>query len=472
MKSPPFFFALLLLVFGTGPLAAATKPNFVIFIADDHSQLDAQPYGSTDIRTPNMARLAREGTTFTHAFVASPSCGPSRTALLTGLWPARNGAEPNHKSKRPEVASLPPVLHALGYEVAAFGKVAHGASAKDHGFDLVVGDRIGITDTTEVARFLATRDGSKPLCLFVGTRHPHVPWSENEGYDPATLKLPPTYVDTPETRAMRAKYNTDVTKADKLLGEVYDLARERVRGETLFIYTSDHGSQWPFGKWNLYDAGIRVPFLAVWPGMLKPATTSAAMLCWPDILPTLIELGGGTTPEGVDGKSFARVLRGESTAHRDRVYSTHSGDGNFNVYPIRSVRSPGWKYIRNLHPEFQHHSHISRAAGRDGLAYWNSWLTAAASDPVAAAKVKHHIERPAEELYDLGSDPFEQRNLAADLAHAERLASMRAELEVWMQAQGDQKTVFGEPLRIGEPVMLLQQGPAPGKKNPPTTPKP
>lgn len=473
MKCFSIVAAILLVAFIQGVAAAAARPNFVVFIADDHSQLDSQPYGAADIRTPNMARLAAEGTTFTHAFVASPSCGPSRTALLTGQWPARNGAEPNHKSKRPDVASLPPMLHALGYEVAAIGKVAHGAFAKDHGFDVVVGDRIGISDTAEVAAFLAARDASKPLCLFVGTRHPHVPWSENEGYDPAALKLPPTYVDTPETRTMRAKYSTDVTKSDKLLGEVYDLARERVRGDTLFIYTSDHGSQWPFGKWNLYDAGIRVPFIAVWPGVLKPATTNGTMLCWPDLLPTLIELGGGKVPDGIDGKSFAAVLRGESATHRDRVFSTHSGDGQFNVYPIRSVRTREWKYILNLHPEFQHHSHISRAAGRDGLAYWNSWLTAAASDPLAAAKVKRHIERPAEELYDLSNDPFEQRNLAAESAHAARLAAMRSELEAWMKEQGDQQTVFGNPLRLGEPVTILQQGGPAGKaKNPPADRKP
>ena len=101
-----------LLVFLVGSVTAATppRPNIVVFIADDHSQADSQPYGSTEVRTPQMARLAAEGMKFTHAFVASPSCGPSRTALLTGLWSARNGAEPNHKPKNPGVASLPPVL--------------------------------------------------------------------------------------------------------------------------------------------------------------------------------------------------------------------------------------------------------------------------------------------------------------------------------------------------------------------------
>jgi uncharacterized sulfatase len=90
--------------------------------------LFSEPYGNQDIHTPNLARLAAEGTTFTHAFNASPSCGPSRTAMLTALWPARNGAEPNHKPPKPGLEELPAVLKALGYEVAAIGKVAHNIS--------------------------------------------------------------------------------------------------------------------------------------------------------------------------------------------------------------------------------------------------------------------------------------------------------------------------------------------------------
>jgi arylsulfatase A-like enzyme len=457
MKSPLALFALLA-SFVT-PLAAtapaAIKPNIVVFISDDHSQLDSQAYGSTEVRTPNMAQLAAEGLKFTHAFVASPSCGPSRTALLTGLWSARSGAEPNHKPKNPGVASLPPVLHALGYEVAAIGKVAHNNFAKDHGFDYIEGPNPGFSDTASVAKFLATRDATKPLCLFVGTRHPHTVWSAERTYDPAQVKIPPTHLDTAVTRAERASYLTDVTKADTLLGEVRALARERIPGDTLFLYTADHGAAWPFTKWNLYDAGIRVPLIMVWPGHLKPGTVSDAMVCWPDLLPTFIELAGGTVPAGLDGKSFAGILRGTATTHRDRVFATHSGDGDFNVYPIRAVRTRDWKYVRNLHPEFQHHTHISRSTGPSGLVYWKTWLAAAERDPAAAAVVTRYTTRPAEELYDLRHDPNELRNLAGDPAQAARLAAMRADLDGWMKQQGDTQPVFGKPLLRGEPATLL-----------------
>ena len=455
---------LLLLALCALPLvaqAAAARPNFVVFIADDLSTFDTQPYGAQDIRTPYLARLAAEGMTFTHCFVASPSCGPSRTALLTGLWPARSGAEANHMPKRKDVASLPPALRTLGYEVAAFGKVAHVRHAPLHGFDVAKNE----SSAAVVREFLTKRDASRPLCLFLGTRHPHVPWSENDGYDPAALCLPPGHVDTPETRAMRARYATDVTNADEWVAELDSLTRELVKGDTLRLFTADHGSQWPFAKWNLYDAGIRVPFLAVWPGRLTAGSRSDAMICWPDLLPTFMELAGGKVPEGLDGRSFADVLRGRASTHRDRIFTTHSGDGNMNVYPIRSVRTREWKYIRNLQPGFQHHSHISRAGIPDGLGYWQSWMKAAATDPAAAAIVRRHIERPAEELYDLAADPDEQRNLAADPAHAPRIAALRAELDAWMKAQGDAQTVFGNPLPLGRPAPPL----APGENRTPPT---
>ncbi len=201
-----------------------------------------------------------------------------------------------------------------------------------------------------------------------------------------------------------------------------------------------------------------MPFIAVWPNHIPPGSTSDAMICWPDLLPTLLELAGGTAPAGLDGRSFASVLEGRTSHHRDLVFTTHSGDGDFNVYPIRSVRTRDWKYIRNLHPEFQHHSHISRSTGPSGRAYWQSWEAAARNDPAAAAILKRSIERPAEELYDLANDPLELHNLAAEPAQKERLSGLRAELDAWLTAQGDQQTVFGKPLPLGETATLIAPG--------------
>lgn len=422
------------------------RPDIVVFLSDDHGVDDSSVYGAPGVRTPNMQRLAAEGMTFTHAFVASPSCAPSRAALLTGLMPTRNGAEANHTFKRDGVRSLTEDLKALGYQLAAYGKVAHGADGSRHGFD-VLEKRY---DAQTIAGFLDRRDASVPLALFVGTNEPHVPWAEQPAYDPAAIVLPPTLVDTPQTRFQRARYLTDVTQMDSELGEVFDLARRRLRPDTLFIYTSDNGGQWPFAKWNLYDAGIRSPLIAVWPGRVKPGSRSDAMLSWVDVLPTLIEAAGGRAPAGIDGRSFLGVLRGAASRHRDEVYATHSGDGANNVYPIRCVRTRRFKLIVNLFPQYAHTTNTDRGGGSgQGRLYYAEWTAAAARDERAARTLRRYHQRPPEEFYDVLADPFELRNLAADPKYADVIAGMRQALNAWMKEQGDTRRLFNTPVPLG-----------------------
>lgn len=444
---------MLMLAYGA---CAAERPNIVVFIADDLSQLDTSPYGARDLHTPNMERLASSGLTFNNAFVASPTCAPSRAALLTGLMPAHNGAEPNHSRPRPEIKKWPAYFHDLGYEVVAFGKVSHYEQTGDYGFDFFAHDTFhDDAGVAAAAEFLRNRSSSttRPLCLMVGTNWPHVPWpKDSRGYDPAALKLPAGSFDTSQTRAWRAQFATAVTNADNDLGLIRDGARTAFGKNMIFVFSTDNGTQWPFGKWDCYDAGIRVPLIVEWPDAVKPATRTDAMVSWVDFLPTLVEAVGGTAPSDIDGRSFLGVLRGTTTEHRDRIFSTHSGDGRWNVYPIRSLRTSGWKYILNLHPEFAHTSHIDLTENNLDRAFWSSWEKAARTNATAAAIISRYHARPGEELYDVTADPGEQHNLATDPQQAARLAKMRAEMQEWMKAQGDHKTVFGIPRLLSDPA--------------------
>jgi uncharacterized sulfatase len=439
---------------GVAPAPSAepvAQPHLVVFLADDHSYLDSEVYGGRDVRTPHMARLAAAGMTFTHAFVASPSCAPSRAALLTGLMPSRNGAEANHSKPRADVKKLPAYLKELGYEVAAFGKVSHYKHTSDYGFDHFAHDGFHEHAAIPAAlKALRERRSSQPLCLFVGSNWPHVPWPETApGGDPAKANLPPSQADTPDTRRARTLYCAAVTRMDDELGKVLDTVRAQLGTNVLFLMTSDHGSQFPFAKWNCYDAGIRVPLLASWPGVIKPGSQSAALVSWVDILPTLVEMAGGEAIAGIDGQSFAAVLRGQKAEHRDRIFTTHSADGKMNLYPMRSIRTKDWKLILNLKPEFTFTTHIDLAprGNQPGYwgGYWESWIRAAETNAEIAAKVKRYHQRPAIELYDLRADPHEQHNVASDPAQARRVAQLRAELEDWMRAQGDQQRVYGSP---------------------------
>ncbi len=448
---------LLLLALTAGRILAAAepaRPNLVLFLSDDHSLLDSTVYGSKDVRTPQMQRLAADGLVFDRAFVVSPSCAPSRAALLTGLMPARNGAEANHSRPRAELKKLPAYLQSLGYEVVAFGKVSHYKHTGDYGFDHFAHDAYHEDIAVENAlQWLRARRSTKPLCFIVGTNWPHVPWPKDlAGYNPADLTPPPTHVDTPKTREARARYYAAIAHMDTELGQVYDASREIFGKNFVFLTTADHGAQWPFSKWSCYDAGLRTPLIAVWPGRLRAGTRTDAMVSWVDIIPTLVDLAGGPAPTGLDGRSFAPVLRGETTTHRDRVFATHSGDGNRNVYPTRALRTADWKYIRNLHPEFRYTTHVDLVQNEDSPAYFPTWVELAKTSPAAAAIVRRYHERPAEELYDLRGDPLEQRNLAADPAHATRLAALRDEVTAWMTAQGDTGRTFGTPTLLNAPA--------------------
>jgi arylsulfatase A-like enzyme len=435
----------------TGAHGATPPPHMLIYLSDDHGMRDCSPYGARDIPTPEMEKLAATGMLFTQAYVASPSCAPSRAAMLTGLMPARNGAEANHSYPRPDVRILIQDLKGLGYEVVAFGKVAHGSFAERCGFDIV--DRENQCDQLRagVTEYLSRRTSRKPLCLFVGTSNPHVAWSAVTRFHPDRVALPPTHLDTPETRRHRTLYYEEIAELDELLGDLRSLAARYLGDNTFFMYTSDHGAQWPFGKWNLYDAGIRTPLIASWPGHIAPGSCTDARVSWVDLLPTLIDLAGGETPPGCDGLSFAEILRGEKTEHRRRIFTTHSGDGNKNIYPIRAVSHGNWKYILNLHPEYAHTNHSDLLQKPRAGAYWTSWIELAEKEPRARATVDRYFQRPAEELYHVVSDPHEQINLAGDTRYDELKKDLRRELEKWMIEQGDRRSVFNKPRPLNQP---------------------
>ena len=465
--------------------AQPQRPDIVVFLTDDQSLLDTSLYGKLGLETPRLEEFARQGMTFSHAYVASPTCAPSRAALLTGLMPARNGAEPNHAHPREDVKKWPAYFHELGYQVYAYGKVSHYKQTYMYGFDGfahdIFHDEAAIPAAVE---FLNQRrqlqqsgkstTATQPLCLMVGTNWPHVPWPKtSEGIDPDRLGLPPTSVDTPATRDARAKLAAAVRNADRDLGLILDATAKNLSStNTLFLFSTDHGTQWPFGKWNLYDAGIRVPLVVRWPGHIAAESRSDAMVSWVDYLPTLLECAGGKAPDDIDGKSFLPVLAGKSDHHRDHIFTTHSGDGQWNVYPMRSVTDGKFKYIHNLHPEYAFACHIDLPGNLGRTNYWDSWekmavkassimpatpqtsaTTTAQKDPAFAAfVVNRYHARPAEELYDLEADPYEQTNLAADPAQAARLAAMRRQVDDWMSEQGDQEKVYGTPRLLTDPT--------------------
>jgi len=213
------------------------------------------------------------------------------------------------------------------------------------------------------------------------------------------------------------------------------LDERRVLDNTLFVYTSEQGSGFPFGKWTCYDTGLNVGLVARWPGVIKPGSVSNAMVHYVDVTPTLVDVAGGKPIDGLDGRSFMAVLRGDTDEHRDVVYGVHTTRGIINgseSYAIRSIRTRTHKLILNLN----HDAVFTNAATKGKV--WESWVAEAKTNAAAAALVKRYQHRPPVELYDVVTDPLELDNIAEKPAHCELVAELRERLLDWMKEQGDE----------------------------------
>jgi arylsulfatase A-like enzyme len=277
------------------------------------------------------------------------------------------------------------------------------------------------------------------LCLILGDSSPHVTWEPNKIYEPAKLKLPPFIVDTKLTRKAMANYYQDITTMDKRVGQVRAMLKKYgFKDNTLFIYTTDQGSEWPHSKWTLYDSGIHVPFIAVWPWKIKAGSVCDAMISFVDVTPTFIDIAGGEQPEGLDGKSFLDVMSGKTKTFREYIYASHTRDGDKNVFPQRCVRDRRYKYILNLRPENTWTTHFTLVPDipESHKQVWDTWVEKGKTDTKTAKLldiIQHH---PSEELYDLQSDPYELNNIA-DKYNKKILKRLQRELKTWMLSQED-----------------------------------
>lgn len=415
------------------------KPNIVLVITDDCRFLDLGCYGSPDAITPNIDRLAAEGVRFTRFFQATAMSSATRHCLLTGLYPVRSGAYPNHTRLNDGVGTLPQYLKQAGYRVALEGK-RHIAPIEAFPFEYLSNEQQRTVYPELIEPFLAdvARSG-EPFFLYVGSTEPHDPWNKGDQslWNPDDLTLPCNLVDTPATRKQFRNYLAEINELDNQVGAVDALLHKYGLDEnTIFIFTSEQGYSFPFGKWTCYDEGLHTGFVIRWPGTVKPGRVTDAMCEYVDVTPTLVDIAGGKIPEGLDGRSFLPVIKGETDSFKNEVYGIQTSRGIFfgpEYYAIRSIRNERYAYIMNLTPE----ATFKCMSTNPKKGWWMSWKEKAATDEFARRQVERYQKRPAEELYDIVNDPFQTRNLADDPQYAGEKARMRAKLLQWMESQGD-----------------------------------
>ena len=336
---------------------AGEMPNIILFVADDLGWTDLGCYGSADIKTPNIDRLAAEGVRFTNAFVSASSCSASRASIITGQYPHTNGVTSlTHVRKRtmlsPFKTTLPEILSESGYNTALEGKwhVAPYFPTSWYGYrerlsGMLPKDLL-ITSADKALKFIEdNKDNAFYLELnYMDTHRDEAgEFSYVDGFpvDPEQIEIPDYYAlpDWPEIRAEVAKYYSNAAKMDAMIGRTLDKLDELGLTEnTLVCFVSDNGAPFPGNKMTLYDRGIGTPLIFRLPGAISAGAVDDNLINAIDIMPTLLEAAGSPIPDGVQGKSLLSLATGKSAEPlRDAVFAemTH----HVKYLPMRAVRT-------------------------------------------------------------------------------------------------------------------------------------
>lgn len=439
-------FALFIAVTIAASSHAAERPNLVFIIADDCTYLDMGVYGG-QAKTPTLEKLAREGMQFSRCFQAAPMCSPTRHNIYTGIYPVKSGAWPNHTRVYPGTKSIAHYLGDAGYRVALSGKTHIGPEDSfpfEYSSEFRAADPFKDDPFPTIEKLLTdSKEGGTPFCLFACSSEPHTPYVKGDAsaYDPAKLTLPPTFVDTPNTRQEYAKYLAEITYFDAQCAALLKLLdKHDLTQNTLVMVVSEQGSGFPFAKWTCFELGLTSGMIARWPGTIAAGSKSNALVEYVDVTPTFLDVAGLETPDTMDGRSFLPVLTGESAEHKKYTFglqTTHGiGEGSEN-FGVRSAGTKTHRYIRNLNHTETFKNLVTRPGG-DKADFWMSWIEKAkAGDVHARAMTQKYQHRSAEELYDVENDPHCLNNLIDNPEYAELKADLSTQLDAWMLSQGD-----------------------------------
>ena len=289
-------------------------------------------------------------------------------------------------------------------------------------------------------REFMSRNDDEPFCLATCLVVPHVPWTVGKPGDiePKKLELPPFLVDTKQTREDYAKYLAEIQVMDQQVGHILKTLEETGHAEdTIVIFTSEQGAQFPGCKWTNWDSGVHTAFVVRWPDVIEGGRRTDAMIQYVDVLPTLLDIvGGDPQSKDYDGSSFLPVLAGETDEHRRYAYFMHNNVPEGPPYPIRSVRTERYHYIRNLSPD---ETYIEKhMMGRpEHNPYFTTWMFNSERNEHAYDMLHRYMHRPAGELYDNKEDRYEMDNLVGDPEYLEVQNQLSDRLDRWMEAQGD-----------------------------------
>ncbi|MCW2765970.1 MAG: hypothetical protein JWO11_1929 [Nocardioides sp.] len=442
------------------------RPNILLFTIDDAALETLGFFGGRRGITPNIDRLASQSTVFGRAHVPLAVCQPSRSALMTGLYPHRNGAE-GFGPIDDGVPVLNDVLRQQDYLTGILSKVEHLAPFERFGWDLALWqDDLGqgrnpAKYAAAAADFFArSKNEDRPFFLMANSNDPHRPFfgaaEEKKQFTPAelattatpsavytadTVKVPGFLPDLPDVRTELAQYESSTRRADDTVGAVLaELTNAGLDDDTIVVFFSDNGMALPFSKANAYVQSTHTPLMVRWPGVARPGRVDKQhFVCTIDLFPTLCLAAGGTPPADIDGRDLTSLLQGRHQGDRDEIHTVFHETSAKQRFEMRAVSDDQWSYIWN---PWSDGTVSYKNESMNGLT-WPAMVAAAKTDPKVAARVELFLHRVPEELYDLRHDPDSLVNLAPapgeDPAPSVRavLRRLRASTEEWMTEKAD-----------------------------------
>lgn len=401
-------------------------------------------YGDNSVVTPNLTRLSREGITYDNVFTTAGVCAPSRCAIITGVnqvtagghnmrtlmntFPEKTGLPLSYSIVPPaEIKAFPEYLRAKGYYCTNNSKTDYQFEAPPTVWD-EVSDKATWRNRKEgqpffaVVNFMVTHESQ----VWFRKKHPmHV--------DPAKVKLPPYYPDTHTVRTDVARFLSNVADLDSLAGNLlHQLEEDKLLENTIIFFWSDHGDGLPFVKRELYDRGLHIPLVIRFPGKTNAGKRDARLISSIDFAPTVLSLAGIQPPSYMQGKAFLGKYKTKEGhqyiyAARDRMDSEYDR--------VRAVRDNQYDYIRNFRPEVPLYQNIEFRLQQDMM---KEMLEMREKGQLDSIQMKWFVStKPAEELYDVRSDPYELHNLAADPKHQATLSRSRKEMDRWLAEVND-----------------------------------
>jgi N-sulfoglucosamine sulfohydrolase len=429
----------LALLFAVAGSAAAGPPNILWITCEDMSP-NLGCYGDAYSHSPAIDRLAAEGVRFTRCFTHIGVCAPSRSGIITGMYPPSIGSE--HMRSTTTLADyvkcFPEYLRGAGYYCTNNAKTDYNFAVPKEAWD----------ENSTKAHWKNRPQGKPFFAVFnlqvtheSQIRAPEKAYQSNtkrltaeQRHDPAKAPLPPYFPDTPVVRRDVARYYDNITAMDYQVADALkELDEAGLADDTIVFFYSDHGAGLPRGKRWLYDSSTQVPLIVRYPKKLQtaataPGTTRDDLVAFVDLAPTVLSLAGVEIPKHMQGQAFL----GPQQAAEPRQYVYGCRDRmDERVDMSRSVRDKQFKYIRNYQWWKPYAQHLAYAEAMPTMQELRRLAAAGKLNDVQARFMA--TKKPREELYDCDADPHEVRNLASDPKFAAELTRLRAAHDEWTE---------------------------------------